>query len=84
MEALSVRQPWAWLIVRRKKLFENRDWSPGYAARRKVVHGKRILIHAAAVVGVLQFQGYLIMEEMQRRWQAGDADDDDNQQEGAW
>lgn len=48
MEALSVRQPWAWLIVQRRKLFENRDWSHGYPARRKVVHGKRILIHAAA------------------------------------
>lgn len=47
LPALSVRQPWAWLIVRKKKLFENRDWSRGYAPRAAVVAGQRILIHAA-------------------------------------
>jgi hypothetical protein len=31
--ALSVRQPWAWLIVNGFKPFENRDWSPGNPAR---------------------------------------------------
>lgn len=27
MKALSVRQPWAWLIVNGYKDIENRDWS---------------------------------------------------------
>lgn len=39
MKALSVRQPWAWLIVNGWKNIENRTWST-------TVRG-RILIHAA-------------------------------------
>lgn len=30
MRALSVRQPWAWLIVNGHKPIENRDWSTKY------------------------------------------------------
>lgn len=51
--ALSVRQPWAWLIVNGFKPFENRDWSAGNPARCWL--GKQlarcspmtILVHAA-------------------------------------
>ncbi len=28
MKALTVRPPWAWLIVKRHKPIENRDWAP--------------------------------------------------------
>lgn len=53
--ALSVRQPWAWLIVRGYKLFENRDWSAKNPARiylqqhlaRQDEDGMPVLIHAA-------------------------------------
>lgn len=52
--ALSVRQPWAWLIVRGYKLFENRDWKPTNPARKWLEGcisrhdlGVPILIHAA-------------------------------------
>lgn len=47
--ALSVRQPWAWLIVHGFKDFENRDWSPNYAPRQFVKNQApfRCLIHAA-------------------------------------
>ncbi len=38
MKALSIRQPWAWLILNAGKDIENRDWSTN-------VRG-RILIHA--------------------------------------
>jgi hypothetical protein len=38
MKALSVKQPWAWLIVNGHKDIENRDW--------KTSKRERILIHA--------------------------------------
>lgn len=51
--ALSIRQPWAWLIVNGFKLFENRDWSPNNPARRWMESrlqlsplGLMVLIHA--------------------------------------
>ena len=39
MRALSIRQPWAWLIVNGHKLIENRDWSTAYRGE--------VLIHAS-------------------------------------
>ncbi|HBP1341823.1 ASCH domain-containing protein [Pseudomonas aeruginosa] len=39
MKALSVRQPWAWLIVHRHKPIENRSWKTGYRGD--------LLIHAS-------------------------------------
>lgn len=39
MKALSIRQPWAWLIIHGGKDFENRDWNT-------LVRG-RVLVHAA-------------------------------------
>jgi len=39
MKALSIRQPWAWLILHAGKDIENRDWSTNYRGR--------ILIHAS-------------------------------------
>jgi hypothetical protein len=39
LKAISVRQPWAWLIIHGGKDIENRTWSSG-------VRG-RVLIHAA-------------------------------------
>lgn len=38
MRTLSIRQPWAWLILNAGKDIENRDWSTPYRGR--------ILIHA--------------------------------------
>ena len=31
--ALSVRAPWAWLIIHGRKTIENRDWNTGYRGR---------------------------------------------------
>jgi hypothetical protein len=39
MKALSIRQPWAWLIVNGGKDIENRDWYTGFRGR--------FLIHAS-------------------------------------
>lgn len=39
MKALSIRQPWAWLIVNGHKTIENRTW--------KTTHRGPVLIHAS-------------------------------------
>lgn len=39
MKAISIRQPWAWLIVHGGKDVENRDWATKYRGR--------VLVHAA-------------------------------------
>jgi hypothetical protein len=39
MRALSIRQPWAWLIVNGHKPIENRDWATAYRGE--------FLIHAS-------------------------------------
>ena len=33
MKALSIRQPWAWMIVHGWKDIENRDWATGFRGR---------------------------------------------------
>ena len=40
MRALSIRQPWAWLIVNGHKDIENRDWSTSYRGQFLVHAGK--------------------------------------------
>jgi hypothetical protein len=40
MKAITIRQPWAWLIVAGKKDIENRTWKTHYRGR--------LLIHAAS------------------------------------
>ena len=38
MKAISIRQPWAWMILHAGKDIENRDWYTGYRGR--------VLVHA--------------------------------------
>lgn len=40
MKALSIRQPWAWLIVQGYKDIENRNWSSGYTGPLLIHAGK--------------------------------------------
>lgn len=40
MKALSIRQPWAWLLVHGHKDIENRDWVTGYRGRLLLHAGK--------------------------------------------
>ena len=42
MKALSIRQPWAWLIVHGYKDIENRTWSTDFRGRVYVHAGKRM------------------------------------------
>ena len=47
MKALSIRQPWAWLILHAGKDIENRDWQTTFRGR--------ILIHAGKGMTVTEF-----------------------------
>ena len=40
MKALSIRQPWAWLIVHGHKDIENRTWTTSFRGRLLVHAGK--------------------------------------------
>lgn len=42
MRALSIRQPWAWLVVNGRKPIENRDWTTSYRGP--------LLIHASKTI----------------------------------
>lgn len=42
MKALSIMQPWAWLIVSGQKDIENRSWSTTFRGRILVHAGKRM------------------------------------------
>lgn len=42
MKALSIQQPWAWLIVNGYKDVENRDWSTRVRGRVAIHAGKKI------------------------------------------
>lgn len=42
MTALSIRQPWAWLIVNGYKTVENRDWDTNFRGEILIHSGKKI------------------------------------------
>lgn len=42
MKALSIRQPWAWLIVNGYKNIENRDWDTKYRGFLLIHAGKQV------------------------------------------
>lgn len=44
MKAISIRQPWVWMILNAGKRRENRDWK----APPRFIIGETILIHASA------------------------------------
>jgi hypothetical protein len=52
VKALSIKHPWAWLIVAGRKTVETREWSPGYPGQREARHlvGQRIAVHASQAV----------------------------------
>ena len=43
MRALSIRQPWAWLVVNGYKDIENRTWSANFQGRIYVHAGQRMV-----------------------------------------
>lgn len=54
MKALSIRQPWAWAILRAGKDIENRDWSPRNPGLR---FRGRCVVHASAKADRSEFVG---------------------------
>lgn len=44
MRAISIRQPWAWLIVHGGKDIENRDWKTNFRGR-VLVHASKGMTH---------------------------------------
>ena len=46
MKALSIRQPWAWLIVHGGKDIENRTWATKYRGPVLIHTGKKINVEA--------------------------------------
>lgn len=48
MKALSIRQPWAWLIVNGYKTVENRDWNTKYRGR--------FFVHASKKIDVIGYE----------------------------
>ena len=61
MKALSIRQPWAWLIVNGYKDVENRDWTTKFRGE--------LLIHASGTMSQADYQAcMLFIADMPRRW----------------
>lgn len=52
MKALSIRQPWAWLIVNGHKDIENRSWSTQFRGR--------LLVHAGATMTRADYEACVI------------------------
>lgn len=42
MRALSIKQPWAWLIINGHKMIENRDWPTRFRGKILIHTGKTI------------------------------------------
>lgn len=59
--ALSVRQPWAWLICNGGKDFENREWPTNFRGR--------VLIHAGKTMTRADYEACcLFIAEMKTEW----------------
>jgi ParB/RepB/Spo0J family partition protein len=70
VRALSIRQPWAWLIVQGHKPVENRDWSTSYRGPL-LIHAGKVMAkryHAEASALVLDRFGIEVpgIEQLQR------------------
>jgi hypothetical protein len=54
--ALSIRQPWAWLIVNGFKDIENRDWPTKFRGR--------VLVHAGKALTVADYEAAMLFVEL--------------------
>lgn len=58
MKALSILQPWAWLIVEGYKDVENRTWKTGFRGKF-LIHAPQVVddygFHLAAQLGIVPF-----------------------------
>ena len=58
LPALSIRQPWAWLILHAGKDVENRDWPTNFRGR--------MLIHASKTCTKAEYEDAIEFMEMRR------------------
>ena len=70
MKALSVRQPWAWLIAHGYKDVENRSWSTKFRGRVYIHAGKLLAWSWLASFGVTRFRAEMpeTFEQLQGFW----------------
>lgn len=47
LDALSISQPWAWMIISGRKRIENRQWGAAQLAQARARVGRRFAVHAA-------------------------------------
>jgi hypothetical protein len=73
IKALSIMQPWAWLIVNRHKAIENRDWPTRFRGPVAIHAGKKVDLPAAMEVtnGIHPVTGEISAIEAPDRWQTG-------------
>jgi len=71
VKALSVRQPWAWLICTGYKDIENREWSSGFKGRVYIHAGKMVDWHSqiAMLRGEIRIP-YRALKEMSKQFLA--------------
>jgi hypothetical protein len=73
MKALSIRQPWAWLVASGYKDIENRRWKTGFRGR-VYVHAGRNFEHSALSFrllrepGILNQQTLSIVNDLVKSW----------------
>jgi hypothetical protein len=73
MRALSIMQPWSWLIVNGHKAIENRDWSTSFRGPVLIHAGKKIDNDAddCLRVGSHPVTGRALQLALPTRWETG-------------
>lgn len=64
MPALSIQQPWAWLIIHAGKDIENRSWRTNFRGRILVHAGKSLDSQSLDEVGQIIHDGQIIPENL--------------------
>jgi len=71
MICLSIRQPWASLVVSGRKTIETRIWSFRWCANLAKLHGQRIAIHAGKRLDTHAIPAEFSLKDIQTEWQLG-------------
>lgn len=79
MKALSIRQPWAWLICMGIKDIENRDWATSFRGRIYVHAGNRFDTEALVDSrlchwldkSLISLEDGIVIDQLHRTWRQG-------------
>jgi hypothetical protein len=66
LKAISIQQPWAWLIVNGIKDIENRTWATRYRGPLLILASQKPCYDYAAVVKKLKKKGYPLPDSLDR------------------